>query len=390
MRTQPDGQIFNAGRRQRKRVNNMDLTRLTGRGLAAWLAALALALWSVHAGAGVTVRVDAQPVSDPIEVFVDVTDTAGAPVSGLQAADFTILVDGTAVSAPTFSLPASQDPNQRVSVVFAMDMSQSVKQAALAATQQAVIDFINSMQVGDYAAIVMFNKTNENVASVVQSFVAIDGPGGTNTNKLLDAAMTNYLGSGSNILDGVKLSIDQITSSTTLPAGPKAVLLVSDGREGDPPGSTTPYADVITAANSADIPVFTVGVGDVNADGLELLTSLATDTNATYLAAPTPEQIAQAYVAIANTLNNEYLLTFTSSISDCGNHSLEVRVTGQSAVTQTFVRCTSTGGGGGGGGDDGGGGGGGGLGIPEIALGTLLMAMRRRRFFASRGTGLRR
>ncbi len=70
---------------------------------------------------------------------------------------------------------------------------------------------------------------------------------------------------------------------------------------------------MITAANGANIPIFTVGVGDVNAAGLELLTDLATDTNATYLPAPTPEQIAEAYVAIANTLNNEYLLTFTSS-----------------------------------------------------------------------------
>ena len=71
------------------------------------------------------------------------------------------------------------------------------------------------------------------------------------------------------------------------------------------------------------------------------MTDLATDTNATYLPAPTPEQIAEAYVAIANTLNNQYLLTFTSSITDCKNHTLEVSVTGQDPATATFARCTN-------------------------------------------------
>src|SRR4029079_14241535 len=99
----------------------MDVTRMSRRKPGAWLAALALTLWSVHASAGVALRFVAQPVSDPIQVFVDVTDASGGPVSGLQASAFTVFVDGTAVSSPSFSLPASQDPNRHVSVVFAMD-----------------------------------------------------------------------------------------------------------------------------------------------------------------------------------------------------------------------------------------------------------------------------
>ena len=181
----------------------MDGIRISGWRPALLVASLFVGLWSTQASAAVAVRVDADPVAEPISVFVEVTDAAGGPVSTLTAADFTLLVDGTAVSSPTFSIPPSEDPDQRVSVVFAMDMSQSVKQAALPAMQQAVTDFINSMQVGDYAAIVMFNKTNPSTASVVVPFTAIDGPGGTGTNALLGAVTTNYPGSGSNILDGV-------------------------------------------------------------------------------------------------------------------------------------------------------------------------------------------
>src|SRR4051812_34137997 len=108
-----------------RRGCNMEInSRLSLGKPATWLATcLTLGLWAVQASAGVTVRVTAQPVSDPIQVFVDVTDASGGPVGGLKASDFTILVDGTTISSPTFSLPASQDPNRHVSVVFALDMS---------------------------------------------------------------------------------------------------------------------------------------------------------------------------------------------------------------------------------------------------------------------------
>ncbi|HET9694620.1 MAG TPA: hypothetical protein VFP48_09545, partial [Steroidobacteraceae bacterium] len=141
------------------------------------VATLACALWSFDAGADVSLRVDAQPVEDPIQVWVNVTDSSGGPVTGLQAGDFTVSVDGTQVSAVDFSLPPSGGGGN-VSVVLAMDMSQSVQSAALESMQQAVIQFIDSMQTGDYAAIVKFNNTNPARASVVQDFTAIDGGAG--------------------------------------------------------------------------------------------------------------------------------------------------------------------------------------------------------------------
>ena len=170
-----------------------------------WLTAVVLGTaWAGVASAEVSLRVDARSVADPIQAFVGVTDANGHPVAGLGASDFELLVDGSAVSSPTFSLPPAQGES-KVSVVLAMDKSQTVKKAADDAMRAAVTDFINSMQVGDYAAVVMFNGTNPDKASVVQPFTQIDG--GAGTSALVSAANAPYEGSGSNILDDVTLSI---------------------------------------------------------------------------------------------------------------------------------------------------------------------------------------
>lgn len=354
---------------------DVDATRIWRYWPSLCLAALILGTaWAGGASAEVSLRVDARPVADPIEAFVGVTDANGRPVAGLGAGDFQLLVDGTAVSSPTFSLPPSQGDG-KVSVVLAMDKSQTVKQAADDAMREAVTDFINSMQVGDYAAVVMFNETNPAKASVVQPFTQIDA--GAGNSALVSAANSPYQGSGSNILDGVKLSIDQLRSPpVTLPEGPKTVLVVSDGRDN---ASTSTLADVIAAANQAGVSVFAVGVGNVNGT---LMQDLASGTGGQYLAAPTAGQIADAYARIADQLKNEYLLTFTSSISDCNSHTLEVRVAGQSPASSNFTRCDAaapppTGGGGdGGGGDDSGGGGG--TGWAEVLAGLAVVAAARR------------
>jgi VWFA-related protein len=350
---------------------------------ASLAAAAVLAFGSFDASAAVALRVDAQPVSDPIQVFVNVTNSSGGPVSGLTASDFTVLVDGTEVRSPTFSLPPSAGGGN-VSVVFAMDMSQTVQNAALEPMQQAVIEFIDSMKVGDYAAIVKFNNTNPDKASLVQDFTQIDG--GAGNSALESAVMAPYPGSGSNILDAVALSVDQLSSpSVDLPDGPQAIVLVSDGRDNS---STSTKEAVIASANAAGIPVFTIGVGDLTTSGAKLLNELATQTGAVYFPTPNNADIAQAYKQVANQLNNEYLLTFTSDITDCSSHELEVQVTGQSTKSTTFQRCQDPGGGGGGGGDNGGGGGGGGgaTGTKIVLTATSLVAVARRRLGA-RGRG---
>ena len=62
----------------------MEVKMTSLRRRASVIAAMACALWSFDASAAVALRVDAQPVSEPIQVFVSVTNSTGGPVERVE------------------------------------------------------------------------------------------------------------------------------------------------------------------------------------------------------------------------------------------------------------------------------------------------------------------
>ena len=176
-----------------------------------WLAALlvlATVLFTMSAQAAVDLRVESRPITGPIDAYVTVTDAGGNPVPNLTAGSFTVTLDGVPVTIPSsgFSQPPSANPARNVSVVFVMDYTPSTEDQR-ATIQNAVISFINSMNVGDYAAIVKFNWSNPAKASVVQPFTRIDG--GAGTSALLASVTSPYPGYNSNVYDGIAVGLDQ-------------------------------------------------------------------------------------------------------------------------------------------------------------------------------------
>lgn len=302
---------------------------------APWLLPAAL-IAAVPAWADVELRVEAQPITDPIQASVAVTDVNGDPLAGLTAADFAVTLDGVPVviHPSDLTLPPAQDPNRKVSVVILMDYSDSVVSNALAALQDAVIAFIDAMNDGDHVALLKFNGTLG--ASIVKEFVAIDH--GVNSAALEAALMAEYAGDGTNIYDALQVGIEHfVAPPNPLPAGPKALILVSDGGENE---SVATESGVISLANDNGLPIFTIGVGNFTSPNrLRLLTTLAEQTGADFLPAPTEEDIAQGYQTLLTLLMNEYVLTIASNITDCAVHTLEVAVAGQATpASATFTR----------------------------------------------------
>lgn len=298
----------------------------------------AMAVMSGSANAAVALRVEARPIADPIEAFVTVTDGSGNPITNLTATDFTVSVDGVQISPlPVFSQPPRSSTTQGISIVFAMDFSGSIRGGTnppIVPMRAAIKTFIDSMENTDQAAIVKFNA--QLGATLVEAFRPTDATGKTALKNVVDM---DYNGTGTNLFDGIIESLDAFASpATPLPAGPKAIVIISDGGEGS---STSDINDVLAAANAEGISLFTIGVGDFAGTGQQRLTQLAEQASGEFFPAPTSTQIEQAYVQIERLLANEYLLSFTSSINDCADHTLTVLVPSQPpAVTETFARCT--------------------------------------------------
>jgi VWFA-related protein len=312
-----------------------------------WLPAIVLLLTAMFvtnpAQATVNLRVEARPISTPIQTFITVTDALGAPVGGLTAGDFTVTLDGVpiAIQPADVTLPPAQDANQKVSVVFVMDYSESVTNKYLAAMQDAVIAFIDALHAGDYAAIVKFNDTNPAKASLVWPFTQIDQ--GAGNLALKTAVMDAYPGNGTNLLDAVDVAMNQfIAPPSPLPDGPKAIIVITDGGEN---ASTATASDVIASANDNSIPVFTIGVGNITIQKrLDLLNALASQTGGSFIPAPGVAEIGEAYATISLLLSNEYLITIpANTVTDCAEHILQVTVAGQAAPANiTFGRCDTT------------------------------------------------
>jgi beta-lactam-binding protein with PASTA domain len=336
--TFPDSALFN-----RTAIKTFDLRARAGR-LAIWLTALVLlaaAFFAGPANAAVDLRVESRPISNPIDAYVTVTNPDGSPVGGLTAGSFTLTLDGAPVpiQPSDFSLPPSANPDKNVSVVFAMDYSSSTSAPATrAAMQNAVVDFVNSMNVGDYAAILKFNSASG--VAIIQPLTRIDG--GAGTDALVNAAMLPYDGIGSNVYDGINVALDHFVTppaGVTLPAGPRAVVVISDGLDNN---SVNLQGFVIDKASSLGIPLFTIAVGTPGTTGSNVMNALAARTGGTYISAPTQSEITGAYATISGLLDNGYLITFASSITDCNPHTLTVAVAGHGTAETRFTRCDAT------------------------------------------------
>jgi VWFA-related protein len=336
--TLPGSPSFN-----RTAIKPFDLRARAGQ-LASWLTALVLlaaAFFAGPASAAVDLRVESRPIGNPIEAYVTVTDAAGNPVGGLTAGSFTLTLDGTTVPIQPgdFSLPPSVNPDKNVSVVFAMDYSSSTSTAETrAAMENAVVAFINEMNVGDYAAIVKFNYSVG--VSIFQPLTRIDGAAGTGA--LVNAAMLPHTGTGSNVYDGINVALEHLIAppvGVTLPAGPKAVVVISDGNDNN---SVNTQGFVIDKASSLGIPLFSIAVGSTGTTGSNVMNVLAARTGGSFIAAPTQAEITAAYATISSRLDNGYLLSFASSITDCSPHTLSVTVAGQGTTETRFTRCDAT------------------------------------------------
>jgi hypothetical protein len=211
--------------------------------------------------------------------------------------------------------------------------------------EESVLAFLAAMEIGDYVSIIKFNETNPQRVAVLAPFTMIDKASGSTA--LAAAVTTPFAGEGSPVIDAVNVAIQQFAAPMLPLKGPRVVVLVSDG--GDNSSGNT-GSDVAEFANKNGISIFSIGVGPdldepvrdrPNITGRQLLQELTFRTGGAYYEAPNDEAIADAYGNISSLLQNEYVLTFASNITDCNVHRVDVLVADFAPASSTFTRCTA-------------------------------------------------
>ena len=109
--------------------------------------------------------------------------------------------------------------------------------------------------------------------------------------------------------------------TTALPAGHRAILLLSDGQN-QPPTQGDPQ-QAITLAQNANLPVFVIGLG--NQIDEPYLLSLANGTGGLFRSTPKSSELASLFTDMASLLKTQYILTYPSSLpADGKSHTLKV------------------------------------------------------------------
>lgn len=258
-----------------------------------------------------------------INVWVQVTNAAGNPVSILPDSAFTLLEAGQPVEIKEIYQAGEQGA---VSTVLAIDRSGSMLDLGkIDAAKAAAKTFVDLMRPEDTSGVIAFN-TQVDVLQPLTSdktalHSAIDSIEAFN-----DTAMYDALAASISTLGQVQ--------------GRRVVIVLSDGLDNR---STETSDTILGSIEGAELSIYTIGLGDPSAgtgstSGIdeEALRAIAEKTNGEYKYTPSPDELTALYQQISLRLQNEYRLTYTSpnTLRDGFERGLQVRVS-ESASAQT-------------------------------------------------------
>ena len=266
-------------------------------------------------------------------VRVDVLDTEGnRPVAGLTAGDFDLKDRG--VTQQIDSIAFEDVP---LSVMVALDTSDSLKGQALIDLRDAASAAIQLLRLTDRAALLTFTHR-----------VSIQA-GWTNDHPQLEIALQTVKAAGATSLHDAAYAA--ITFNDEQP-GRRLVLLFSDGQD---MSSWLPGQFVLDAAHRSDAVIYAVGLVAAGSDrtpgfrldfrsGIQapvpsvaplllpepLLAALTSDTGGAFLTTNRSDKLRETFIRVINEFRTRYLLTYTPrGVDGNGWHPIEVKLKGK-------------------------------------------------------------
>jgi hypothetical protein len=124
------------------------------------------------------------------------------------------------------------------------------------------------------------------------------------------------------LYDGVRVAA--LHSQTV--SGRRALVVMTDGSD---TASSASLQQAITAAKNAGVPVFTIGFGSANQSVLQ---QIANQTGGSFSNGATSADLQTILTRIGQTLNSQYILSWTTSHADGDQHDVTIQVAHEGAT----------------------------------------------------------
>lgn len=262
---------------------------------------------------------------------VTVINDSGVPYLDLSADNFELFEDGQSLPANQFR-QITPNPDVKISVVLAIDGSGSMGANNFQPwndAKQAAQDFLDTLGAQDEAALIVFGDSVNIDEQVIDPIKEADFTTDKNSLKAQIDALPNPVVNVTTtpLYDAAYKSVN-LADQNASPDSRRAVILFTDGREGDAAGRPVSQLDQEAAINQAQIrrlPVFTIRLGEQ--PDPTYLQRLARVSGGEYMEATAASDLLDLYQRISDRLKTQYQLTLTSNIQcDNNEHKLDVKV----------------------------------------------------------------
>lgn len=247
-----------------------------------------------------------------VSVYATVTGANGAPITDLKKEDFALAEDGHPEKIAVFE----QESERPVSIILAMDASQSVKKDLQVELDSARRFVSATVRPVDKLALYQFSDTVQEVVPFTNSF-----------QRIAKGIRDVRIGSGTALYDAVYLAGHTLNDKQ----GRKVLVLITDG--GDTTSSTS-YATALRAVQQSEAIVYSIIVVPIERDsgrntgGEHALIQLSHDTGGKYYYAQSAAGLDDAFKQISKELRTQYLLGYYPSrtIADSDFRKIDIKV----------------------------------------------------------------
>ena len=249
-------------------------------------------------------RIDVTRLPD-VHVYFTVINAQGDCVLGLTEKEMDLFIDKNAQVIT--SVESVLEGQEYLAVALLFDRSGSGK-SALGQAKAAALDFVRRLSMNDKVAVISFDDQVRMDADFSQGRLEVE-----------EAIADIQVGRDTALFDAMGAALDLLQQETY---NRQAIVVLSDGKDTK---SRKSRLAVLTRAKKDGVPIFTIGIGK-NQDRKDL-NDISMGTGGIFFEAGKPEDLVHLYQAIGDQLQNQYHLTFTSSMgTDEQWHNLKIRV----------------------------------------------------------------